>query len=154
MLQRAVALRTQALALSQREPAQGQAPGPEAKTSQDEEAAWPAVDAGDQSRPVQAKLLLGAGGASALGAVGAGLWWRNRQQAQDRCEAWASTCLNADQIERQRRAAIGVTTTLSLAAVGLVAGGATLLMRERKASASLWMDVGPRHGSATLRWSF
>jgi hypothetical protein len=99
-------------------------------------------------------LLLGAGAIAGLGAIGSALWWHDREHANDRCATSAATCLNLDQLGRQLRAAIGVTSGLSLAAVGLLAGGATLLMREKKARARVWMNVGPRHGSAILRWSF
>jgi hypothetical protein len=82
--------------------------------------------------------LLGGAGVAAASAVATGLWWANRRQELTLCEA-PNLCANQDALERQRRAALGMTVGLGLGAVALaVTGTAFMLSARRGRSERAW----------------
>ena len=66
-------------------------------------------------------LLAGAAVAGA-GAIGTGLWWRDRNGELDACDA-RTDCLNRDRLATERNATVGVALGLSVAAVALLTVG-------------------------------
>jgi tetratricopeptide (TPR) repeat protein len=78
-----------------------------------------------------ARWLLGGAGVAAASAVATGLWWANRRQELTVCEA-PNVCANEDALERQRRAALGMTVGLGLGAVALAATGTALMLSARR----------------------
>jgi hypothetical protein len=75
--------------------------------------------------------LLGGAGVAAASAVATGLWWANRRQELTLCET-PNVCANQDALERQRRAALGMTVGLGLGAVALAATGTALMLSARR----------------------
>jgi tetratricopeptide (TPR) repeat protein len=89
------------------------------------------------------RIMLTTGLLTAGAAVGTLLWWSNRSEQLERCEARAAECTTLEANQREERAALGVSVALSVAAAGLITSGAIWLSRERKQTSA--MDV-----SATL----
>ena len=89
--------------------------------------------------------VLGAGVGLSLGAVGAGLWWRERADERRRClPDDGPTCREQAQITRQHRAAIGTSITLAVASAALVTVASISLrtsQRERR-RADLSFGIG------------
>ena len=57
------------------------------------------------------------------GAVGTGLWWRDRNSEIDVCDARRAECLNRDRLRTERNALVGVTLGLAVASAGLLTVG-------------------------------
>jgi tetratricopeptide (TPR) repeat protein len=80
------------------------------------------------------RTLIVLGAAFAAASIGSGLWWADRNRASDACEARTPHCENADQINRQGSAAIGLTLAFDAAAITLMASGGAWLARRKRAA--------------------
>lgn len=103
----------------------------------------PAVSEGP---PIAAIAVLSVGGGLILAGVGTTVWWLERDDAIQQCNA--ITCLNPDAIVSERDAAAGLTIGLYAAGAVAVAVGAILLaMGEEGGSSSSGAWCAPAVGS-------
>ncbi len=85
--------------------------------------------------PVAAIALLSVGGALTLGGVGTMVWWLERDDAIQQCNAIG--CVNSDALVSERDTAAGVTVGLYAAgAIALAVGAILLVMQEEEAPTS------------------
>ncbi|HEX6241845.1 MAG TPA: hypothetical protein VFZ61_13145, partial [Polyangiales bacterium] len=78
------------------------------------------------------RALLITGGVLGMAAIGGALWWSERSRAMEACHRGGEPqCLERDEIERQQRAAMGLTLTLGVAGLGLLTGGAIWLAQRK-----------------------
>jgi tetratricopeptide (TPR) repeat protein len=95
----------------------------------------PPVSAPDVSGP---RTLIIVGAVLAAGAIGSAGWLIQRSGArEDRCLNDANACENFDVVQRQKRAALGLTISLSVASVGLLTGGAVWLRKRKQGGVAL-----------------
>lgn len=78
--------------------------------------------------PLTIALLVG-GAVAGAGAIGTGLWWRDRNAEIDLCDS-RPDCLNRDRLKSERNATVGVALGLSVAAVGLLTVGLLTIERD------------------------
>lgn len=90
------------------------------------------------------------GGIALAGTVGAAVWAADRGRAADAC----MSCVNPDQLERQRRAAVGVTMMLAATGVVLVVVGGVVRRRHpvRRTQASVACGVMGAGALCTVRF--
>ncbi len=81
----------------------------------------------------------------ALGSWPSAQWWIQRMDAQERCDRRRDLCSNRGRITRQRRAALATTVLLDALALGLLVGGATLLVKRKQDRARMqsWLRISP-----------
>jgi hypothetical protein len=101
--------------------------------------------------------LLIAGAVVAAGALGSAAWWANRSSGRrGRCLDDEQQCENFDDVQREQRAAMGLTISLSVTALGLLTGGGVWLHKRKQDVALTGVSVGAlRQGlAACARFSF
>jgi tetratricopeptide (TPR) repeat protein len=104
------------------------------------------------------RSLLIVGAVLAAGAIGSAGWWIQRSGArEDRCLHDQQLCQNFEVVQREKRAAIGLTISLSVAAVGFLTGGGLWLHKRKEGGVAL-KDVNiqatAQRGSGSVRFSF
>jgi tetratricopeptide (TPR) repeat protein len=79
------------------------------------------------------RALLIVGSVLGASAIGTAAWWieRSLNSDVDRCLNDESDCKNYDTVQQQKRAAMGLTLSLSIASLGLLTGGAILLSKRK-----------------------
>jgi tetratricopeptide (TPR) repeat protein len=107
---------------------------------------------------VAPRALLITGGVLAAGALGTAGWWIERSGAkEDRCLDEPSKCTNPDEVRMQKRAAMGVTLSLTVSSLALLTAGGVLLHKRKQGRVAL-QDLSlraPGHGLAIgTRFSF
>lgn len=117
----------------------------------------PAVDT--QTRSASSGPLLGyatlAGSALLSGpAVGGGLWWRNRNNALERCASRVPTCDNRPLLNTQRSIAIGLTIGSATLALSALVLGTIWSTRRRARIPVREASLGWRGGSLLLSGDF
>ncbi|MFT3928471.1 MAG: hypothetical protein QM778_38435 [Myxococcales bacterium] len=84
-------------------------------------------------------------------------WWRGRVSKREKCEADLARCTNLSDLQSEERATLGVGIGLAAVSVGLIAAGATWLVREKsdaKLALDPQLDVTRRTAALRLRYRF
>jgi tetratricopeptide (TPR) repeat protein len=117
-----------------------------------------AAPAGTPLELTAPRSLIIVGAVMAAAAVGSAGWLIERSGArEDRCLRDQDACENFERVQREKRAALGLTISLSVAAVGMLTGGAIWLRKRKQAGVALrdlQVQTSAHQWLGTLRFAF